>query len=174
MVIIHAVQKLLNISRLQPALFITASAIGQEMHSWYAKLISTPNRGKFLVMFVHEPSLLIVLAKGKTITGTLPAFYERLEALLKRNNFEPGFIQREVKMIREGYIISKTNNRSVVASMNAITENIETSETIFESYDTIDLNLFEDLYLGWLTRDNTSSGKFKRTCDYWQLKGLMQ
>ena len=173
MVIIHAVQKLLNISRLEPALFISAPADQQEMHSWYAKLISTRSRGKLLVMYVHEPSLLMVLTRGKTITGTLPEFYNRLQALLVRNHFEPAFIEREMILIREGYVISKTNNRSVLASMNAITENIEASESISESYQTFDIDLIEDSYMSWLTNDITKPGRFKRTSDYWKERGLM-
>ena len=88
MIIVHAVQKLLNISRLKPVLFLSKPSEQQELHSWYAKLISTSFRGKLFVMYVHEPSLIVVLTKGKTISNTLPEFYNRLEALLKRNHFE--------------------------------------------------------------------------------------
>ena len=89
MIIIHAVQKLLNISRLKPALFISRPAEQQELHSWYAKLISTSFPGKLMVMFVHEPSLLMVMTTGKSLKNTLPQFYDRLEALLKRKKFDP-------------------------------------------------------------------------------------
>ena len=83
MIIIHAVQKLLNTGKLKPALFISQPSAGQHLHSWYAKLLSTGFRGKLLVMYVHEPSLLTVLTKGKTINSTLPQFYTRLPQLLK-------------------------------------------------------------------------------------------
>ncbi len=102
MIIVHAVQKLLNISRLKPALFISKPSDGQEMHSWYTKLIATGFPGKFLVMYVHEPSLLVVLTRGKTIKATMPEFCSRLEALLKRHQFKEGFIEKEMKLVNEG------------------------------------------------------------------------
>lgn len=173
MIIVHAVQKLLNISRLKPVLFLSKPSEQQELHSWYAKLISTSFRGKLFVMYVHEPSLIIVLTKGKTISHTLPEFYNRLEALLKRNHFETAFIEREIKLIREGYVISKTNNKSILANMNAITVNIECSCTRFESYESINVDHIEDSYLEWLSYDSSKPDKFKQTIDYWKNKGLI-
>ncbi len=49
MIIIHAVQKLLNISRIKPALFVSEPTEGQHLHSWYARIISTGFPGKLLV-----------------------------------------------------------------------------------------------------------------------------
>ena len=45
-IIIHAVQKLLNTSRVKADLFITKPSDSQEMHSWYAKLVPTSFQGK--------------------------------------------------------------------------------------------------------------------------------
>ena len=173
MIIVHAVQKLLNISRLKPLLFLSKPSPQQELHSWYAKLISTSFRGKLFVMYVHEPSLILVLTKGKTISNTLPEFYNRLEALLKRNHFKTDFIEREIKLIREGYVISKTNNKSILANMNSITLNIEWTCTRFESYDSIDADSIEDSYLEWISYDSSKPNKFKQTVDYWKNKGLI-
>ena len=113
-------------------------------------------------MYVHEPSLIIVLTKGKTISHTLPEFYNRLEALLKRNHFETAFIKREIKLIREGYVISKTNNKSILANMNAITINIEYSCARFKSYESINVDHIEDSYLDWLSYDSSKPDKFKK------------
>jgi hypothetical protein len=172
MIIIHAVQKLLNISRLKPALYISEPAPQQELHSWYAKFISTYFKGKLIVMYVHEPSLMLVLTKGKTITGTLHEFYERLELLLNRESFEQSFINKEMKLVKEGYIISKTNSKSILASMNAITQNIEYRCSTFESYELIDLDEIEDSFMEWMTYDPSKPYGFKSTSDYWKQKGL--
>ncbi len=174
MLIVHAVQNLLNTSRLKPSLFITAPAAGQEMHSWYARLIATSFPGKLMVMYVHEPSLFLVLCKGKTINGTLPEFYERLPALLLRWNFKPDFVYKEMEMIKEGFVVSKTNNKSVLASMNTITFNIEHRCANFKSYDEVDRDSIEDSYVHWLTADKNSKGGFKKSSDYWKQKGLMK
>jgi hypothetical protein len=170
MIIIHAVQKLLNISRLKPTLYVSDPAPQQELHSWYAKLISTSFKGKLMVMYVHQPSLIIVLTKGKTITGTLQEFYLRLESLLRRNNFEPEFIKREIELMKEGYVISKTNSKSVLASMNAITQNIEYRCSTFLSYESINVNSIEDAFMEWLVYDPSKPYGLRRTSDYWREK----
>lgn len=173
-IIIHAVQKLLNMSRLQAGLFITKPSENQELHSWYAKLIPTTFRGKLLVMYVHEPSLIIVLIKGKTITGTLPEFYTSLEALLMRNNFENEFIKSEIALAKNGYVVSRTNNKSILGSMNAMSENINYRCSTFSGYDNIDLNYIEDAFMDWLTCDAMRPNKFRRSSDYWKEKGLIK
>ncbi|RNI40184.1 hypothetical protein EFY79_02495 [Hanamia caeni] len=93
MIILHAVQKPLNTSRLPPVMYISAPSENQHMHSWYAKLLSTGFAGKQLVMYVHDPSLLLVLAPGKSINTTLPSFYQHLPLLLARNKFKKEFIE---------------------------------------------------------------------------------
>src|SRR5678815_1211602 len=103
MIIIHAVQKLLNTGKLKPALFVSQPSEGQELHSWYAKLLSTGFPGKLIVMYVHEPSLLTVLTKGKTINATISQFHERLHQLMQRINFKPAFIETEMAIVKEGY-----------------------------------------------------------------------
>ena len=173
MIILHAVQKLLNTSRLQPAMYISAPSENQYLHSWYAKLVSTGFTGKQLVMYIHEPSLLLVLTRGKTINTTLPSFYSRLPQLLHRNGFKQEFIEQEMPLVQEGYIISKTNSRRMLGSMDAITENIEYSCRIVPSYELINLDRIEDSYLDWLTRE-ASTHKYVRTKDYWIKKGVVK
>ena len=174
MIIVHAVQKLLNISRLKPALFISKPSEGQEMHSWYAKLIATGTAGKFLVMYVHHPSLLLVLTRGKTIGRTIPEFCTRLEALLKRHQFKEHFIQKEMELVKEGYVISKTDSKPMLGSMNAITENIEISCRRFGSYGAIDTGKLEDIYTDWLTRDPSKPRGYRATMDYWKEKNALK
>jgi hypothetical protein len=173
MIILHAVQKLLNTSGLKPAMYISAPSENQYLHAWYAKLLSTGFAGRQLVMYVHEPSLLLVLTRGKSINTTLPSFFSRLPQLLKRNHFKQEFIEQEMALAQEGYVISKTNNRSMLASMNAITVNIEDSCRMAPLYDLINLDKIEDDYLDWLTL-NAASGKYLRTKDYWIKKGVIR
>jgi hypothetical protein len=174
MIVIHAVQKLLNISRLKPALYISQAADGQELHSWYARLVSTSFPGKLFVMYVHEPSLMLVLAPGKSISKTLPIFYERLPALLIRANFKQSFIHHEIPLIKEGHVVSKTNSRSMLASMNNLTSNIEFSCSRFSGYDKIDIDEIENMYMDWLTQDKSASHGYRQTSDYWREKGAIQ
>lgn len=142
------------------------------MHSWYAKLLSTGFAGKQLVMYVHEPSLLLVLAPGKSINTTLPSFHKRLPLLLERNHFKQEFIEHEMPLVQEGYVISKTNSRSMLARMNSITYNIELRCRMLPSYKAIELDELEDSYLDWLTQD-TAPGKYLCTRDYWAERRLL-
>ncbi len=174
MIIIHAVQKLLNISRQKPALYISEPSPQQELHSWYAKLIPTSFTGKLLVMYVHEPSLLMVLTRGKTINGTLPEFYNRLNALLIKRNFLPAFIDSEMRLAEEGYIVSKTNSRSMLASMNVITTNIEYMCSAYSDFNAINLDKIEENFKNWLVSDPLRQHTFRRTSDYWEKKGVVQ
>ncbi|WP_394370764.1 DUF6933 domain-containing protein [Chitinophaga rhizophila] len=91
-IIIHAVQKLLNTSRLEAVQYISEPDQGQLLHSWYARLIRTGFSGKLLVMYVHEPSLLLVICKGKTIGKTWNEFVRRLPALMQRIGFSEHLI----------------------------------------------------------------------------------
>ncbi|MDQ6902196.1 MAG: hypothetical protein M3139_04175 [Bacteroidota bacterium] len=153
-------------------MYISAPSENQQLHAWYAKLLSTGFPGKMLVMYVHEPSLLLVLARGKSINTTLPSFFSRLPHLLRRNNFKQEFINREIELLNEGCVISRTNSRSMLGSMNAITVNIEMSCRMSPLYDLINLDKIEDDYLDWLTFD-AASGHYLRTKDYWVEKGVV-
>ncbi len=154
-------------------MYISAPSENQHLHAWYAKLLSTGFAGKLLVMYVHEPSLLLlVLTRGKSINTTLPSFFNRLPHLLQRNNFKQEFIDREMELVNEGYVISRTNSRSMFGSMNAITANIEMSCRVSPLYDLINLDKIEDNYLDWLTFD-AESGHYLSTKDYWVEKGIV-
>ena len=153
-------------------MYISAPSENQYMHSWYAKLVSTGFSGKQLVMYVHEPSLLLVLAPGKSINTTLSFFYKRLPLLLERNHFKPEFIEREMPLVQEGYVISKTNSRAMLGRMNSISYNIESRCRMLPFYNSINLDEMEDNYLDWITQD-TAPGKYLRTRDYWVEKGLL-
>lgn len=128
MIILHAVQKLLKTSRLQPVMYVSEPSENQYLHSWYVKLLSTGFAGKQLVMYVHEPSLLLVLTPGKSINTTLPHFQKRLPRLLERNHFKYEFIEHEMSLVMEGYVTGKTNCRPMPGRMNSITYNIEANQ----------------------------------------------
>jgi hypothetical protein len=109
MIIIHGVQKLLNTSRLKPALYISEASENQHLHSWYARLLATGIAGKLMVMYVHQPSLMTILCKGRTIQTTWAEFGMRLPLLMSRFHFPKDFIELEMQEMN-GYIVSKTNS----------------------------------------------------------------
>ena len=121
MLLIHAVQKLLNTSGIKASLHVGAPSEGQQLYSWYAALASTGLPGKLLVLYVHEPSLLTVVCQGKTIKGTIEEFRTRLPLLLRRHGLPEGFIVRELELMN-AYEVSKTDSKSMLGSINALKE----------------------------------------------------
>ncbi len=169
MIIIHAVQKLLNTSGLMPQLYISQPSEDQELHSWYAKTVATGYAGKSLVMYVHDPSLLMVITAGRSVKTTLPVFISRLECLLKRRHFKPAFIAREMPLVKEGYVVSKTNSRSLLGHMNEMSLSIELCCKSPGRYDLINMDKIEDNFFGWISFDHTLR-KYRRVDEYWQQK----
>jgi Domain of unknown function (DUF6933) len=172
MIIVHAVQKLLNTSGLKPALYVSAPSEGQHLHSWYVKLVPSGFAGKLFVMYVHEPSLLAVLTSGRSLKTTLPQFYERLPPLLRRHRFNPGFIKREAKLVQEGFIVSKTDSRSMLGHMNEMTFHLQCRFVYYSSFELIDLDEEEDILMKYLSLDK-ASGKYRYSIDYWKDKGVL-
>jgi hypothetical protein len=146
MIIFHAVQKLLNTSRIKPVLFVSHPNEGQQLHSWYARLLSTGLPGKLLVIYVHEPSLMTIVCKGKSVQSTWEQFVRRLDLLLKRFNFQRIFIESELKWTN-GYLVSKTQSKSMLAHMNQMIPQLEYDCYRFDQYDTISQEYMEDIMM---------------------------
>lgn len=170
MLIIHAVQKLLNTSKIQTGQYITKAAEGQLLHSWYAGLFSSTFTGKLMIMYVHEPSMLTVVCRGKTVKATWPQFMERLPVLLQRYHFSAAFIEAEMKEAN-GYVVAKTSSRSMLGRMIQMRYTLEHNCSRFPTYETISLDLLEDVMMDMLY----DIGKHKYTSPtlYWQGAGLM-
>lgn len=167
MLIIHCVQKLLNTSRLEAVLYITEPNEGQHLHSWYARLLSTGFPGKMMVMYVHEPSLMVVVCKGKTIQGTWEIFLKRLEQLLIRHGFPKVFIQKELSQV-EGYSVSKTNSKSVLAHMNQMVFELEYRGRMADDYEHIPLDLIEDRMMDRLYKYGKRMHDYRSPLKYWK------
>lgn len=169
MIIIHAVQKLLNTSRLKTSLYVSKPGVGQQLHSWYARLFSSTFTGKLFVMYVHEPSLLTVICRRKTISGTWPEFLIRLPALLKRYNLPEKFIQSEMKEMH-GYVVAKTNSKSMLAYMNQMAFQLEYVCSQTSSYESIQTDKLEDILMDNLYQTRNSERPYITPKEFWQLK----
>ncbi|RYY69058.1 MAG: hypothetical protein EOO13_10635 [Chitinophagaceae bacterium] len=167
MLLIHATQKLLSVSRLSAATYITAAGPDQLLHSWYAQLLSTGFPGKGLIMYVHEPSLLTVVCAGKTIKRTWPSFQQRLPALLARYGFPPPIIEHEMAMA-EGYVVGKTVSRSMLAYMRQIEYTIEQNSRRFPTAEAISLDELERICMGCLFGRKEKGHSYFTPTRYWK------
>jgi hypothetical protein len=154
MLLIHAVQKLLNTSGIKASLHVGAPSEGQQLYSWYAALASTGLPGKLLVLYVHEPSLLTVVCQGKTIKGTIEEFRTRLPLLLRRHGVPEGFIQRELELM-DAYEVSKTDSKRMLGIINALKEVVREVVYATPASGPIDRDRLEDIlikYPNWEVR----------------------
>ncbi len=169
MFIIHSVQKLLNTSRLKPAMFITQPYEGQQLHNWYARLLATGFPGKLFVIYVHEPSLMTIVCKGKTIQGTWEQFVKRLGSLLRKFKFSNSFITSESDRA-DGYVVSKTQSKSILSHMNQMVFHLEFNCRRFNNYEAISLDLLEEGMMGYLYQYGVKVNEYRTPLDYWKGK----
>jgi hypothetical protein len=167
MLIIHATQKLLNTSRLTASLHISQATEGQMLHSWYCSLLSTGFTGKLMVMYVHEPSLLTIICRGKTISSTWEEFRHRLHLLLKKFDFQSSFIELETSLTDE-YVVSRTNSRSMLAYINQMKIYLETYCSRFDSYDLISQDLLEESMMNYLYQTGNKSNPYRTAIEFWK------
>jgi hypothetical protein len=167
MLILHAAQKILNTSRIKPVLYVSEPSEGQLLHSWYVRLLATGFPGKLLTMYVNEPSLMTIICKGRTIQGTWPEFVERLNKLLNRLRFPEAFCEKE-KAGMDGYIVSKTNSKAILAFMNNMVPTLEHHSFHSGNYDHIPQDWLEDLMMEYLHGGSYSKKNFSSPVKYWE------
>jgi len=166
MILVHAVQKLLNTSRLKPAIYISKADENQALHSWYAGLLSSGQSGKMLVMYVHEPSLMTVICKGRTLKGTQTEFRNRLEALLHRYQFPSSFITAEMALT-DSITVSRTKSRSMLAFMNNMVTDLEFQVRKTYDDDQLPIDFLEDCMMDYLHKTG-AKGRYITPVDYWK------
>lgn len=146
-------------------LHISQAAPDQRMHNWYVVICGSGFAGKMLLLYVHEPSLLTVVVKGKTIATTIAAFRHQLEQLLHRHNFPSNFIATEMSHGSD-YVISKTSNKSMLARINQMVYQVTSYNYRYSSYDEIDTTKYEDIFMGWLHTSKGHKG-YHTPLEYW-------
>ncbi|MBO9202660.1 hypothetical protein J7I42_20395 [Niastella sp. MAH-29] len=147
--------------------YISAPTVGQMLHSWYCSLLATGFTGKLMLMYVHEPSLLTIICRGKTINGTWEEFKHRLPQLLKRYNFQPAFIELETALANE-FVVSKTNSRSMLAHINQMKLSLQIHCSNFDSYANISQDLLEEFGMKYLYGIEGKSNSYRTAIQYWK------
>lgn len=161
----HATQKLLNTSRIKPVLYVSEPSPDQRLHNWYAGLCGSGFPGKMLLLYIHEPSLLTVVVKGKTIASTIDNFRKQLEQLLYRQEFPKTFIEKEMQYGAD-YIVSKTSNKSMLSHINQMVLQVTTYNLRYASYDDIDTIVHEDILMDWLYKSKGQKD-YRTPLKYW-------
>jgi hypothetical protein len=161
----HATQKLLNTSRIKPVLYVSEPSPGQRLHNWYVVLCGSGFTGKMLLLYIHEPSLLTVVVKGKTIASTIDNFRIQLKELLHRHGFPKTFIETEMQYAAD-YIVGKTSSKSMLAHINQMVLQVTTYNLRYAGYDEVDIRVHEDIFMDWLYKRKEEKD-YQTPLTYW-------
>jgi len=113
---------------------------------WYANVKPLPFRGKSVVIFTNQKTLLTVFVTGKGNRTVLPEFLERTARLLQRLDIPQAAIDAELEAMQE-ISLQPTASRSTLGSMNDIARHIRVNvEYKYPSFDTIDWDREEELF----------------------------
>jgi hypothetical protein len=165
---IFATKKVLDVSKVKP--LATNSTLGntteQPFTNWYVSSMGSGFVGKTLMLYVHSPSLLTIVVKGKTIRSTFGAFLSQLEGLASRFGFPFTFPLTEKNFERDCSIF-KTNDRSMLGHINELIYTIVCWAETAKSYDTIDTNKIEDYLMGYLYKVK-GTNDYSKPILYWE------
>lgn len=164
MIIVRATQKLLNMQRLKPEILDTTISNQTVFGEWYANTITSSFKGKSLVIYVHQPSLVTIVVPGKTIKKTFTDFAKRFQNLLTRFSFPAAFIEKQMSAF-ENSIITKTDSRKMLGYMNSITDLLITRMYSYENFEEIDLEEEENILMEYV--HGNGKDKYFQPNYYW-------
>ena len=147
MLTLRCTKKLLKRLRAKPE--ETPAPSDALLGDWYANPISLPFRGKSVVLFVNEPTLLAVLVPGRGSKNTIPVFQERAARLLERIGLPEACVRHEAEAYADVQLLP-TASRSVLGSMNDLSGALqwfaEDNGTADLDWDEIELNFSERIH----------------------------
>ena len=144
MLVVHGTKKFLD--RVGSPTATPEEASSTQLGSWYATVIFWRSQ---VALFVNEETLLPVLLPFAPAASLLDRFGPGLEEVLRAHGVSSSFIGAEMAEARE-CSLAKTNNRSVLGSMN---EFAYLADVFRESAEVVDL---QALSL-WLAGDSLRS-----------------
>jgi len=110
---------------------------------------------------------MTIVCRGKTIQGTWKEFVQRLGDLLEKFNFPRSFIDFEINLAN-GYVVSKTESRSVLGYMNQMIPQLEFDCSKFGTYDSISLNVLEERMINFLSQFGVRLSTYRSPLNYWK------
>jgi hypothetical protein len=168
MIHLHATRKVLNLGKIDGKTMITLQPEDQELQNWYVTIMGSSFRGKMLVLYIHEPSLITIITRGKTIRKTYPEFEIRLKNLLQRFRFPEHFIENELTFLDE-MVIGKTTNKSMLGYINQIVYLLDYWVYDNRDYESINLDDLENKMMSHLSSSKNTSG-FITPINFWEKK----
>jgi hypothetical protein len=142
--IIRATRKLLNVSRIDP-LRDERPLPEQPPGEWYAHGVSQSRRS--VVHYLHIPSMVSVIVKGRSIGTTVAEVPERLERLLNRHHFGGLLGQYALNLPP---VVLATSSRRMLGHLNQMRYHVEYHLALPEEGETVNLDHVEDTCYNYL------------------------
>lgn len=143
--IIRATKKVLTANRIKPE--DVSNYDVNNLNEWYVTQVSSGFKGKLFLAYVHNKSLLTIITEGKSIKQTFAIFKKRLIALAKRSNFPKALIEQLTDATKNLDAVSTTNDKSTVAKLNRVVDQIYWRCNAKTSYQEIDIDVEENILL---------------------------
>ena len=159
--IIRATRKVLNLNRIKP-IKNDSELNGQLPGEWYVDLISLGKTGKFALHFLHHPTKIVVIVRGRSIKKTYSKFKIHVSEFLKRNGYKK--LIQGFDLESELFIYS-TNDRSMLAVMRDIKWNSEYQCLRYVNIESIDFEWIEDISMSNLFTTKKTGSEYLRTRD---------
>ena len=109
---------------------------------WYVNRVRVPFRGQGVVMYTNAATLLTVLAPGRELRTTLPAFQRRLPALMARLGLSAACVDQHRRAAAEVWT-GPTASRHLLGSMNDFGRAIWFHGMAVRTFDRFDLDVME-------------------------------
>jgi len=117
-----------------------------KLGDWYANVKPQPFRGKSVVIFTNQKTLLTVFVAGYGNRSVLPEFLERTRRLFLRMGISEEAADAELREMND-ICLQPTESRSTLGSMNDIARHIRANvEYKYPSPETTDWDREEDLF----------------------------
>ena len=109
---------------------------------------------------------------GKNHKRNLGRIYTKGSCSVERRGFDTAFISRETAFLDE-CVVSKTNNRSMLAYMREMKLQLEFMCSKFARYEDIDLDPMENTMMQWPYKDPARRSGYTTPVEYWKERGVL-
>ncbi|MFB6344043.1 hypothetical protein ACE1ET_20160 [Saccharicrinis sp. FJH62] len=157
--IIRATKKVLNLNRIKTER--NDSPLNDQLPGeWYVDLISLGKPGKFALHYLHHPTKIVIIVKGRSLKKSEQLFKDRIRHFLERHNYNPLIEKFELEGKTKIY---STNDRGMLSNMNQIKWNSEYHCISSQNPDLIDFNWIEDISINNLFTTKDTGKKYLKT-----------
>ena len=109
-----------------------------KLGDWYAHVKPLTYKGKSVVIFLNQKTLLSVFVPGYGNRKVLPEFLARTETLFRNLEIPEESIQQEMQEMQD-ICIQPTASRKTVGSLNRVSQDIRVHADVkYPTFDTVD------------------------------------